>query len=37
MDATWFHPVLSLPVGVRWSHRLDGAARGGRVQFVVGL
>ncbi|MBU6366487.1 MAG: hypothetical protein KJT01_09790 [Gemmatimonadetes bacterium] len=37
MDAAWFHPVLQLPVGVRWSQRLDGADRGGRVQFVVGM
>jgi hypothetical protein len=37
MDAAWFHPVLQLPVGVRWSQLLDGADRRGRVQFVVGL
>jgi hypothetical protein len=37
MDATWFHPALSLPMGVRYSHRLDGAERGGRVQFVIGV
>ncbi|MCA2984791.1 MAG: TolB family protein [Gemmatimonas sp.] len=37
MDAAWFHPVLQLPVGVRWSYRLDGAQRGGRTQVVIGM
>jgi hypothetical protein len=37
VDAAWFHPVLQLPVGVRWSYRLDGAERGGRAQFVIGM
>jgi hypothetical protein len=37
MDAAWFHPVVQLPVGVRWSYRLDGAQRGGRTQIVIGM
>ena len=37
MDAAWFHPVLQLPVGVRWSYRLDGAQRGGLTQVVIGM
>ncbi|WP_353266354.1 hypothetical protein [Gemmatimonas sp.] len=36
MDATWAHPVLALPVGIRWSWRFDGADRGGRVGVAVG-